>query len=148
MRDDQHRDRVADFGGAAFLHHLLDADPRIAEAAGDLAEYAGTVLDVEAQVEARLDLRDGRERSIGGGSFGLEAMLRNGPVVIAFTRRGARTPDATMGLVVNAGVTRFDATRLAETRLNRRATYTVAALGTGASPTGDVPKAVLRGARR
>lgn len=73
---------------------------------------------------------------------------RPGPVVIAFTRRGARTPDATMGLVVNAGVTRFDATRLAETRLNRRATYTVAALGTGASPTGDVPKAVLRGARR
>ena len=71
-----------------------------------------------------------------------------GPVVIAFTRRGARTPDATMGLVVNQGVTRFMATRLAETRLNRRATYIVAALGTGASPTGEVPKAVLPAARR
>src|SRR6478735_6494232 len=49
--------------GAAFLHHLLDADAFGTQRRSDVPEYAGMITDREAQVVARFDLFDRHYRA-------------------------------------------------------------------------------------
>src|SRR5690349_25176861 len=66
VADDEDRHRVTRLLGAAFLYHLLHADAVLAERARDLAEDAGIIPHVEAQVVARLQIVEGQGSPLDG----------------------------------------------------------------------------------